>query len=232
MRTILFSSAAKKRPGFAGYCRPGNGDVLVDNGKFGKVMHAVVVVDDDRPVYDFPLMWDRGGGGVVVPVTDAGEICFVRNFRPAVAPPDARAGEETPTDLSALGMVSLELPRRFADDAEGWDDTALREATEELDMAVSTPVRIGSINPNTSFTAHSAGVFMVRVGERLQTRWDRVDVSEPILGVRMLDDDEVWKAIAAQEVFCGFTLAALMLYFAWKKDKKPGVDDVSGALRR
>jgi hypothetical protein len=217
--TEYFSETAKRRPGTTAHCRTGRGDVLVDNGTFGKILHAVVLDDDGTPLYDLPVHWDRGGGGVTVPITANGEICFVEHLRPVPTSPTARGTEEPPPNLDSLGVRSLELPRGFADDGEEWATTALREATEELALTMSGAIRIGSINPNTSTTIHSAGVFAARAGAPVNgIPWaDNTTRAERILDVRAMSEEDIWRAIGTQEIFCGFTLAALMLYFAWPR---------------
>lgn len=223
MKTEFFSTTASKRPDFVANCRIGEGDVLVDNGQYGKILHAIVLGDDGKPLYDLPIHWSRGGGGVAVPVTDTGRICFVENFRPVAGKPTERGSDEPPTDLSRLGIASLELPRGFADDAESWETTALREAAEEVALTMSSPARIGSVNPNTSTTVHSAGAFAARAGAPVPGSSPKANPSERILSVQTLSEQEVWEAIGAKKIFCGFTLAALMLFFAW-----PGREDFIG----
>ncbi|MDN5853921.1 MAG: NUDIX hydrolase [Actinomycetia bacterium] len=217
MRTEYFSETADRLRGISPYCRPGQGDVLVDNGAYGQILHAAVLDDADGLLYDLPVQWDKGGGGVAIPVKETGEICFIQIFRPVAAEPHLVGTEKPPPNLSQLGVVSLELPRGFAEDGEGWATTALREANEELRLRVSDETEIGWVNPNTSTTVHSAGVVVLRAGPAAN-RTVAADAqgaeAERILSVHAMSEAEVWRAIRDGRIFCGFTLAALMLYFA------------------
>lgn len=217
MKLEYWSDLSSRFPDAQARCRRGTGDVLVDNGSFGAVLHAVVTHDDGQPVYDLPIQWDKGGGAVIVPIAPDGGVCFVEQLRPVAAKPDAAGAREPPADLSLYGRVSLELPRGFSEEGESWEATAIREASEELRRPISDPVRIGYVNPNTATTVHSAGVFVARAGSAQPGNgYAHHEPGELIIGRRILSDAQVFGLIAIGEIFCGFTMAAYLLYLGWR----------------
>lgn len=117
-----------------------------------------------------------------------------------------------PASLDALGAVSLELPRGFADAGEAQRDAARREAEEEIGYGVESLEHIGWCNPNTTFQVRAAGIFHARLGTSESGR--PVDANESILTRLPLTRSEALAAVRAGRIFCGFTLAALCAWLA------------------
>jgi len=173
-----------------------------------------------EPMWDQPVWVEPPGGAVLVPVLPDGRVVLLRHYRPVAAPPGFLAADPT-SALASAGAWSLEFPRGFAEPGETAEQAALREAEEETSLRATGCELLGYCNPNTSFQLHSVAVMQVELSEAPAERPADADAAQ--IGDRLrLSGAEVAAAVARGEVFCGFTLAALALWWGSRMGREAG----------
>ena len=211
MKLKLLSEVQQRDPSYAPSWSRTSGDVIAEDLRFGSLRHGVVCADDGSPAYDLPI-WMEPFGAVSVTVTPDDRIALLKQYRPV---PSSSSSPEPwpPGDLSSCGRLSWELPRGFPEPGETPDQTARREAEEELGWAVESVELLGNSNPNTTYCWNNQAVYLVRVDARRPVRAKR-DKMEAIERVKVFTWQEVLQMTADGRIFCGFTQAALFALHA------------------
>lgn len=199
--------------GFKPGWNPVPGICFARHPKFGAILHCVVADDDGKPVYDQPVIADPLGA-VCIPIDNDGNIYLIANNRPLPSPGGYRS--YPPVEFEDSGVASLEFPRGFAEPGESPESTAIREEEEECGYKIDHLHRIGEINPNTTFYLKSIPVFLAEIGTpTISKRVD--DGNESVLRVEVFSLDGLLDLVAQNKIFCGFTLASITLYLAWRR---------------
>ena len=176
-----------------------------------RVLH-VMWVDGEAVLYDQILRCERGGG-VFLPIDTEGRVGLQKMSRPQTPDMDVWQKNYPNIDVGSLGRESWELPRGFAKVGESGADTAKREAQEELQSVVVAAVKLGDVCDNTAFSPHMTAI---QVGTIDQTKKpaDKPDPNEKILTpVKFFTIKELKQMVARGEIYDGYTLSALGLYF-------------------
>ena len=198
----------------AGWTRRGDSQVIA-NEKLGAYVLHVMWCDGDTILWDQILRAERGGG-VFLPVDKDGKIGLQKQFRPQTR--DMKAWQENfpKMDVSSLGRESWEIPRGFAKAGESTKEAALREAQEETQSVVVSASNLGDVCDNTAFSPHLTGM---QIGTIDMTRKpaDQPDPNEKLLApVTFFTLAELKQMVARGEIYDGYTLSALGLYFIQK----------------
>lgn len=134
------------------------------------------------------------GSVVLIPVTDAGEVILVRQYRPAI------------------GRLVWELPAGTLKDAEDPREAAVRECHEEIGLIPSRLETLGAFFPTPGYCDEAMNFFRVS-GLREPTDDDdeaKPDEDEDI-EARAFTLDELKRMIAANEIVDLKTVAGLAL---------------------
>lgn len=188
--------------------RPGAGDVVLAHPSLGRVVHVGICKDDGSPMYDQFLHLEPVGA-ITVPVNSKGELGLVEVERPGVR--EAADYTFPNLDLTKFGHPSLEFPRGFPKKGEIAQQTAAREAGEELGSPIRDVRFIGELTPNTTFHSHRIPILLAIVDEGFAGA-PPPDVNEKILKVRWHALDAVFACIRLGQIHCGMTKAALLHY--------------------
>lgn len=205
-RVVPFSHA----PGVKGNVRRGAGDVLVENAPYSRIFHAAVVDADGRFLYDLPALAEPAGA-VALAVDPSLRVGLLRQWRPV--PARAPPGDDA-LDFAAgaaprpRGFWSVEVPRGFPAPDEPPAAAARREAEEELGVRVSRAVPLGHCNFNTSLLLTDIPLFAV-LAHPAEPSTALRDPAERIDAVRWLCPEDALALVAAGEIRCGLTMAAL-----------------------
>jgi len=217
MKVRLFSEVEMERAGW----KRDEGDVVFYNPALGAIVRVAMCNDEGTPLWDQFLHMEPVGA-ITVPVNSNGDLGFVVQQRPTISSselyiyPNLESEErksEIVRVLDIVGTPSLELPRGFPLKGEAPEQTAKREADQELDSPILEVQRIGEVVPNTAFNPHRIPVFLAKVNEKFDGEYPP-DVNEKILKVEWNDPRSVKRMIAGEEMFCGMSLAALSFYFS------------------
>lgn len=194
----------------------------LENPKFGIVERVVVCRDDGQPMYDKyqiaegPVLSDgtRKASAVIVPFfREEGTLYLglIKNLRELAINPE--------TGLQ--GYVSTEFPRGFANLEDATDEeTAKRELGEETGKVAKTINKIGRVNPNTAFYATSLWVYAVEVDPIIKSGF-KPDQTEIILKCEFVPYADLRQMVAQQEISCGLSLSALMLFDSYLSSAGP-----------
>ncbi len=210
MKVRPFSEVADLMVGKQGW-QQGTGDVVFQNPKLGQVLHVAMCKDDGTPMWD-QFIHVEPLGAVTVPVNKKGEFGLVKVDRPTVKSPEQYRYPEL--NLADLGVSSLETPRGFPKKGEAGAQTAHREGEEELGSPIELVKKIGEITPNTTFHPHRIPVYFALVNHEFAGTAPP-DVNEKILKVEWVSTEDLNRRIAAGEINCAMTLAALQLFAAY-----------------
>ncbi|MBU0649224.1 NUDIX hydrolase [Patescibacteria group bacterium] len=203
MKVIPFSEVPGKEPGW----KRGEGDVVLYHPTYGEIRHVWVCDKEGKPHHD-QFLHNEPIGAVTMPMRKDGKVGFITADRPCFPP----GKEHFPLkDFEVLGCESLELPRGFPKKGERSEQTAKREGAEEIGSPILEVSEIGQITPNTTFNPHRIPVYLAKIDEDFVGEVPP-DVNEKILGKVFLSKDEIMEKLKNQEIFCGFTLAALSLW--------------------
>jgi ADP-ribose pyrophosphatase len=134
---------------------------------------------------------DGFAGVVIVPITQAGELCFIRQFR-------------FPTRC-----WSLEFPRGGGAKDETSEELARREVQEEIGAATFSVNYIGKVQSNNGFSDSWVAVYLARLSGRLNEQ--SAETTEALGKVEILSQKEVFGLIASSEISDTFSLAAFLL---------------------
>jgi 8-oxo-dGTP pyrophosphatase MutT (NUDIX family) len=176
------------------------------NPKFGSVEQVVICADNGNPLWDQYQIVENVGA-VIVPYTlqDVGwRIGLITTERPVVF------------GVSGVqGIKSIELPRGFPVPGETSKQAAQRELSEETGRQAVVLEALGLINPNTAFYTTSIPAYAAQVdlGRKEEVKTQGY---EKILKSEFKDVAEVVSMLQRGDITCGFTQAALMLFFAGK----------------
>jgi len=187
----------------------GEGDQALVNPAFGEIVR--IAVQGPNFAYD-AFLHNEPIGAVTMPLRRDGTIGFVTNYRPTFKPGTHHFPLRR-EDCANLGRESLELPRGFPIKGEQSQQTAKREGAEEIGSPILKVTQLGLITPNTTFHPHQIPAYQADVDENFQGEIPG-DVNEKILGTIFLPPNEVMTKVMAGEIYCGFTLATLMLWLA------------------
>lgn len=207
MKVRPFSEVANLMGGRQGWWR-GEGDVIFEHPKMGRLLHVAICKDDGTPMWDQPLHAEPIGA-VTVPENKRGELGIVKVDRPTVRSPDLYRFPEL--DLSTLGVASTETPRGFPKKGEEGAQTAAREGAEELQSPILDVVLIGRYTPNTTFHPHRIPVYRILVDSDFAGTVPP-DVNEKITKVEWVSEGDFLDRIKRGEIHCGMTLAAYTLF--------------------
>lgn len=213
MKVRLFSEVADQMEGRQGWHR-GEGDDIFVHDKLGRVVHVAMCKDDGAPMWDQFLHLEPVGA-ICVPINLYDQVGMVRVERPSIK--DCELYQFPDLDLEHIGTSSLEFPRGFPFKGEGSEQTAGREAAEELGSPIRKVLLLGRITPNTSFHPHRIPVYLVEVDSDFQGDLPP-DVNEKILRVEWIHYSHLKERVIAVDVHCGMTLAAMTLVYgirAW-----------------
>lgn len=187
----------------------GEGDQVLFNPAFGEIVRVAVVAEKfsfDAFVHNEPI------GAVTLPIRSDGCIGFITSFRPTFQ----EGKHQFPIrkeDFVNLGRESLELPRGFPIKGEQSDQTAKREGAEEIGSPILSVKKLGVVTPNTTFNPHQIPVYLAEIDEKFDGEIPG-DVNEKILGKIFLEPKVVLAKVMAGEIYCGFTLSALMMWLS------------------
>lgn len=188
--------------------KPGDGDVVLTNPNLGKVVHVAVCTDEGKPLYD-QFLHAEPVGAVTLTTNLKGEIGIITVARPT-AKPGTYDYPNFEHNLSNLGCESVEIPRGFPLKGEASAQTAKREGGEELGSPIKSVELLGNITPNTTFHPHRIPVYLAQVDENFTGPMPG-DVNEKILKVTWVTKNKLLTMIKEKEIYCGMTLAAIML---------------------
>jgi hypothetical protein len=187
----------------------GEGDQVLVNPQFGEIVR--IGVQGPNYAYD-AFLHNEPIGAVTLPIRSDGCVGFITSFRPTF-----KAGTHRfpirKEDFGNLGCESLELPRGFPIKGEPADQTAKREGAEELGSPIISVKKLGVVTPNTTFHPHQIPVYLAEIDEKFEGDIPG-DVNEKILGKIFLEPKAVLAKIVAGEIYCGFTLSALMMWLS------------------
>lgn len=138
----------------------------------------------------------------VVPVTDAGEIVLVSQYR---------AGSDA---------VSLEIPGGIVDPGETPDAAAARELLEETGFAAREIVPLGSCSPNPAILDNRLHTFLALGARRVGP--PRLDGSEEI-DVSVVKEAEVDELVRTGRIDHALVLVALFNLGLWRSRSGGGV---------
>lgn len=133
------------------------------------------------------------GASAILPVTDEGEVLFVRQYRYAVEQP------------------LLEIPAGKLDPGEDPDTCAARELTEETGYTTEHLQKLGYVYTTPGFCNETIHLYLA---DHLVAGKQHLDPDE-YLDVIRIPLEEVWQRIAKGEICDAKTLAA----FAMARDK-------------
>jgi len=126
------------------------------------------------------------GGAAVLPIID-GKIILIRHER------------------HATRQRHWEIPRGFAAQGETPEETARREAMEEIDISEPEIIDIGSVYPDTGASNVHTRLYLARL-----TGVGRVEANEGIDALKQVTLDELDTMLRADEITDWFTLAAVL----------------------
>ena len=132
---------------------------------------------------------DHPGSVVIVPITDAGELLMVEQWRPAIE------------------RYSLELPSGTREHDEPPVDTAQRELREEAGFNADEMRHLGGLYPVTGYSTEYSHVFEARGLTFDPLAQDKL---EDILAVPK-SGEEVWRLVAQNLIDDALTLASIAL---------------------
>lgn len=179
-----------------------------------RVLH-VMWCDGDNILYDQILRCERGGG-VFLPIDKDRKIGLLKQWRPQTPDMNAWQASYPDIDVGTLGRESWELPRGFAKAGESTADTAKREAQEETQSVVVSASNLGDVCDNTAFSPHLTGVQIGTI-DLSKKPTDKPDPNEKLLApVTFFTIEELKTMVGRGEIYDGYTLAALGLYFIQK----------------
>ena len=135
------------------------------------------------------------GAAVMVPVTEAGEVLFVRQFR------------------YAAGEVLLELPAGKLDPEEDPADCAARETAEETGYRPHTVEKMGEFYTAQGFTDELIRAFLVT--DLVPAPEAEADADE-VLEMVSLTVDSYTEMVARGEIRDAKTLAAMAMWMGGK----------------
>lgn len=209
-------------PGWNVITHPNNGKEIptgFENINHGKLAIKVYCLANGEPRYDQPVLFegpvdkkgnrDTTSGSVTIPycqTDDSIQIGMVNMYRAAMINPNT----------GKMGTHSLELPRGYGDIGEKVQDTSLREL--EGEMGVNTILNINrlgnqlaGINANSSLFATHIGCYAVETkvedeGSNTHSK------DEPIKNHFFVDYKQLRESIHKGQIYCGLTLAGLMLF--------------------
>jgi ADP-ribose pyrophosphatase YjhB (NUDIX family) len=209
-------SEAGKKPGWTS--RPGAQVIANENPSIDTRVLHVMWCDGDNVLYDQILRCERGGG-VFLPVDQNGKVGLLKQWRPQTTDMKAWQASYPNMDVSLLGRESWELPRGFAKTGETTADTAVREAQEETQSVVTSANNLGDVCDNTAFSPHLTGIQIGSI-DMSKKPTDKPDPNEKLLApVTFFTLLELKQMVARGEIYDGYTLAALGLYFIQKYAK-------------
>ncbi len=211
-RLVPFSHA----PDAKGNVQRGMGDLLVENAPFSRVFHAAVIDTDGSVLYDLPAIAEPRGA-IALPVDERMRVGLIRQWRPV----PARDGQQSDDALDygnganpgipLRGFWSIEVPRGYPREGEIPEQTARREAEEELGVHVSRTVPLGTCNFNTSIMLSDINLFAVLAHPNVPPSADSVpDDAERIERVEWHSINEVLAIVSRGEIRCGLTQACLL----------------------
>jgi 8-oxo-dGTP pyrophosphatase MutT (NUDIX family) len=134
------------------------------------------------------------------------DFCFFTFYKEAWM--KVRPLHEVLKDFPKLGAPSLECPRGFPFKGKKSQETAVREAGEELGSPVLESKLIGYSRPNSTFHPHQIPIYLVRVDEEFRGTVP-ADVNEKILKVTYYPAAEVKNMIKAKKITRGMTKSAI-----------------------
>lgn len=129
------------------------------------------------------------GAAAIIPVTDEGEILFVRQYRYAV------------------GAPLLEIPAGKLDPGESPDDCAARELTEETGFRAGRLRKLGAVYTTPGFCNETIHLYLA---DRLIQAEQHLDTDE-FLDVVPIPLGEVRRMMASGELCDAKTLSALAM---------------------
>ncbi len=129
------------------------------------------------------------GAAAIIPVTEDGNVLFVRQYRYAV------------------GKTLLEIPAGKLDAGENPDACAARELTEETGFTSDHIQKLGAICTSPGFCNETIHIYLA---DRLEAGTQHLDADE-FLDVVKIPLAEVWEKIGNGEIEDAKTLAAFAL---------------------
>jgi ADP-ribose pyrophosphatase YjhB (NUDIX family) len=131
----------------------------------------------------------RPGHGVVVLVRAGDRVALVRVFR------------------YPLGKWEWALPRGFSEEEDSVT-TARREVLEELGLEGVTPVRLGTVTPDSGLMSTQVDIFRLVLAAEPST--DPRDIDE-VQAIAWISIEDLERRISQGEINDGFTIAAMTL---------------------
>ncbi len=140
----------------------GQGSIIAENLKFGARMLYVEWYDEnDRPLYQQPLIAERGGSAAIAVDRETGRFRLAKVPRPYTQTITAYRLSFPHIDEFRLGRMMWETPRGLSKLAESYNDTAIREAEEELQATVVKCEFLTNHVTNSTFFPQPTALYLV-----------------------------------------------------------------------
>lgn len=170
----------------------------------GQIIHVAICRDDGTPMWDQPIFVEQRGGITVV-MNDKGEVGMIEVERPVIR--SVEGFDYMDFDPTALGRPSWEFPRGFPKKGETTEQTAAREAGEELGSPIKEIVKLGEVSANTTYFPIPQPVYLAMLDDSF-TGTIPPDINEKILQVSWKSEEQFSQMVRDGQIVCGLTLAA------------------------
>jgi 8-oxo-dGTP pyrophosphatase MutT (NUDIX family) len=176
-------------------------DVVLSQDGFARIVRAVVREGGEN-VYDLWIV-DNPPAAAVAALDHRGYLGLVHIWRPVT---EMRVSPRQ-FDLTELGRWRWELPRGLAEPDESLGHAAIREGSEELRCALTSPRLLGYYHGNSSYVSKPIPLYVAdaAVGPRTDYRHDEY---EGIRQARFFSPAEVRTMILSGEVDDGYVHSA------------------------
>ncbi len=176
------------------------------DGGLGSTVHVAICNNQGAPMWDQPLRLERVGAVTVV-MDSEGRYGLVKVDRPTVKSEELY--HYPVRDYSIFGRPSWENPRGFPKEGEKTEETARREAGEEIGSPMLSCAILGrTVTGNTTFDAHLTPTYIARV-DRSALEKVSGDQLEKIFRVEFFTREQIEDMIDRGEIICDTSISAL-----------------------
>lgn len=139
------------------------GRVIAENLNFGARVFYVEWCDQNGPLYQQPLIAERGGSAALAVDRSTGRFRLAKVPRPYTQHIAAYRAEFPDINVTHLGRMMWETPRGLSKIAESYDDTAIRETEEELQAKVVDCQFLTNHVSNSTFFPQPTRLYLVTI---------------------------------------------------------------------